>query len=108
MRPGFPVLVLCSHLSIIVAMPHTPANALSPDKKYDARVNELRKLEAEHPELVTPDSPTQRVGGKPKEGFAKIAHSRPMLSLDNAYNEKELREWDRRVHELAGGEKIAY
>lgn len=67
------------------------------DAQYDARMNELRRLEAEHPELVTPDSPTQRVGGKPKEGFAKVAHSRPMLSLDNAYNEAELRAWAERV-----------
>ena len=65
-------------------------------------------LKDAHPELRTPDSPTQRVGGKPKEGFAKVAHSRPMLSLDNAYDEEELREWDRRVGELAGGEGIAY
>src|ERR1700723_2937093 len=61
------------------------------DAQYDARMNELKALEAEHPELVTPDSPTQRVGGKPKDGFMKTPHSRPMLSLDNAYNEEELR-----------------
>ena len=78
------------------------------DAQYDTWMRELRALEDAHPELRTPDSPTQRVGGKPKEGFAKVAHSRPMLSLDNAYNEEELREWDRRVHELAGGEEIAY
>jgi DNA ligase (NAD+) len=76
------------------------------DAQYDARMNELKALEAEHPELVTPDSPTQRVGGKPKEGFAKVAHSRPMLSLDNAYNEEELRAWAERVSAgLAVGEK---
>ena len=67
------------------------------DAQYDKLVNRLKALEAEHPELVTPDSPTQRVGGKPKEGFAKVAHSRPMLSLDNAYNEAELRAWADRV-----------
>ncbi len=78
------------------------------DAKYDVWMRELRALEEAHPELRTPDSPTQRVGGKPKEGFAKVAHSRPMLSLDNAYDEGELREWDRRVHELAAGEDIAY
>jgi DNA ligase (NAD+) len=71
-------------------------------------MNELKKLEAAHPELITPDSPTQRVGGKPKEGFAKVEHSRPMLSLDNAYNEEELRDWDRRVRELTGQKKIEY
>jgi DNA ligase (NAD+) len=76
------------------------------DAQYDARMNELKALEREHPELVTPDSPTQRVGGKPKEGFAKVAHSRPMLSLDNAYNEEELRAWAERVASgLAVGEK---
>jgi DNA ligase (NAD+) len=78
------------------------------DAQYDAWMRELRALEEAHPELRTPDSPTQRVGGKPKEGFAKVAHSRPMLSLDNAYNEGELREWDRRVRELAGDDDIAY
>ncbi|MGH9617098.1 MAG: NAD-dependent DNA ligase LigA, partial [Acidobacteriaceae bacterium] len=78
------------------------------DAQYDAWMRELRGLEDAHPELRTPDSPTQRVGGKPKEGFAKVAHSRPMLSLDNAYDEGELREWDRRVRELAGEEHIAY
>ena len=71
------------------------------DAAFDALTRELKDLEAEHPELVTSDSPTQRVGGKPKEGFAKVAHSRPMLSLDNVNSEEELRDWDRRVHELA-------
>ncbi len=79
------------------------------DARYDARMNELRALEAEHPELVTADSPTQRVGGKPKEGFAKVAHSRPMLSLDNAYDEAELRAWAERVAGgLALGESVRY
>lgn len=67
------------------------------DAQYDAAMNRLRALEAEHPELITPDSPTQRVGGKPKEGFPKVRHSRPMLSLDNAYNADELRAWVDRV-----------
>src|SRR6201994_4126553 len=78
------------------------------DEQYDALMNELKKLEAEHPELVTADSPTQRVGGKPAEGFQKVRHSRPMLSLDNAYTEEELRDWDRRVHELAGSLPVEY
>ena len=65
-------------------------------------MRELKKFEAEHPELVTPDSPTQRVGGKPKEGFPKVPHSRPMLSLDNVTSEEELRDWDRRARSLAG------
>ncbi len=79
------------------------------DAQYDARMNELKALEAEHPELVTPASPTQRVGGKPKDGFQKVAHSRPMLSLDNAYNEAELRAWAERVQGgLAVGETSRY
>jgi len=72
------------------------------DAQYDALMNELKRLEAESGLPVPTDSPTQRVGGKPAEGFRKVAHSRPMLSLDNAYNEQELREWDRRVHDLLG------
>ncbi len=78
------------------------------DAGYDALMNELKKLEAAHPELVTPDSPTQRVGGKPAEGFAKVRHSRPMLSLDNAYSREELADWDRRVRELAGRLPVEY
>ncbi len=72
------------------------------DAEYDMRMRELRMLEARHPELVTPDSPSQRVGGKPKEGFAKVEHSRPMLSLDNVNNEQELSDWERRVRAMLG------
>ena len=79
-----------------------------PDADFDRLMNELKKIEAEHPELVTPDSPTQRVGGKPREGFVKVQHSSPMLSLDNAYAEEELRNWERRVHELSGRKDIEY
>jgi DNA ligase (NAD+) len=78
------------------------------DAEFDALMNELKRLEAQHPELISPDSPTQRVGGKPAEGFQKVRHSRPMLSLDNAYSEEELRDWDRRVHELAGSLPVEY
>jgi DNA ligase (NAD+) len=78
------------------------------DAEYDKRMNDLKQLEAAHPELVTPDSPTQRVGGKPAEGFRKVAHSRPMLSLDNAYSEEDLAAWDRRVCELAGQPEVEY
>src|SRR5713226_9650989 len=78
------------------------------DAEFDRMMNELKKLEAAHPELVTPDSPTQRVGGKPREGFVKVVHSTPMLSLDNAYSEDELRNWERRVHELSGRKDIEY
>jgi DNA ligase (NAD+) len=78
------------------------------DQAFDKLMKELKALEAEHPELVTADSPTQRVGGKPAEGFRKVSHSRPMLSLDNAYSEEELGDWDRRVHELAGSLPVEY
>ena len=79
------------------------------DAQYDLRMNELKRLEAEHPDLITADSPSQRVGGKPKDGFAKERHSRPMLSLDNAYDEAELRAWADRVTALLGpGEAVRY
>jgi DNA ligase (NAD+) len=78
------------------------------DAGFDALMNELKRLEAEHPQLITPDSPTQRVGGKPREGFVKAKHSSPMLSLDNAYSEDELRDWERRVHELSGQTDLEY
>jgi len=78
------------------------------DAQFDQLMNELKRLEAEHPQLITPDSPTQRVGGKPREGFVKVPHSSPMLSLDNAYSEDDLRDWERRVHELSGRTAIDY
>ncbi len=78
------------------------------DAEYDAKMRALRVLEEAHPELVTEDSPTQRVGGRPAEGFRKVTHSRPMLSLDNAYNAEELMAWDRRVRELAGELPVLY
>ena len=78
------------------------------DLEFDQLMNELKTIEAEHPELVTLDSPTQRVGGKPREGFLKAAHSSPMLSLDNTYSVDDLRNWERRVHELSGRKDIEY
>jgi DNA ligase (NAD+) len=78
------------------------------DADFDKLMNELKSLEAGHPELIVPDSPTQRVGGKPREGFVKARHSSPMLSLDNAYSEEELRDWERRVHELSGRTDLEY
>ena len=78
------------------------------DFDFDRLMQKLKDLEAEHPELVTADSPTQRVGGKPREGFVKVRHSSPMLSLDNTYSEEELRGWERRVHELSGRKDVDY
>ncbi len=78
------------------------------DFDFDKLVEQLKKLEAEHPDLITADSPTQRVGGKPRDGVVKVGHSSPMLSLDNTYNEEELRDWERRVHELSGRKDVDY
>jgi DNA ligase (NAD+) len=78
------------------------------DAEFDQLMIQLKKLEDEHPALITPDSPTQRVGGKPREGVVKAAHSSPMLSLDNTYSVDELRNWERRVHELSGRKDIDY
>jgi DNA ligase (NAD+) len=78
------------------------------DTEYDELMRQLQALETEHPELVTPDSPTRRVGGKPREGFQKVPHSTPMLSLDNALDDAELRAFDARVREWLGGEPFRY
>jgi DNA ligase (NAD+) len=83
-----------------------------PDVEYDRLVRKLQALEAEHPELVTPDSPTQRVGANPIEAFGTIEHRLPMLSLDNAFSEEELRDFHRRVVDRLeledGGEHLLY
>ncbi|HEX8887703.1 MAG TPA: NAD-dependent DNA ligase LigA [Pyrinomonadaceae bacterium] len=78
------------------------------DAEYDALLTRLQQLETEHPELVTPDSPTQRVGGRPAEGFAEYVHRRPMLSLDNSYNIEDLRAFDERCRRLADGRAFEY
>ncbi len=78
------------------------------DAEYDTLIRELKALEEAHPELITDDSPTQRVGGKVREGFVKVPHSGPMLSLDNALNPEELRAFDRRVRDLLPGEDFRY
>jgi DNA ligase (NAD+) len=78
------------------------------DRDFDRLVKELEKIEETHPELITPDSPTQRVGGQPIEGFTTVKHRQPMLSIDNTYNADELREFDRRVRKLLTHEPITY
>ena len=78
------------------------------DREYDALIEKLRALEEKHPEFLTPDSPTQRVGGRPSEGFPEFFHRRPMLSLDNSYNIEELRAFDERCRKLAGGSAPDY
>ena len=72
------------------------------DAEYDRLMQELRALEAAHPALVTPDSPTQRVSGTPRAGFGEVVHQVPMLSLDNAFSEDDVRGFDRRIHERLG------
>jgi len=78
------------------------------DAEYDALLEKLQALEQQHPDLITPDSPTQRVGGKPAEGFSQVVHRRPMLSLDNSYNIEELRAFDKRCQRLADGRSVDY
>src|SRR4051794_12829280 len=78
------------------------------DSEYDEALRELRRLEEEYPEVVTPDSPTQRVGGAPQSAFGKIEHPIPMLSLSNVFGEEELRTWHQRVVRLAGGTNFTY
>jgi len=79
-----------------------------PDVEYDRLLRALRDLEAEYPELVTPESPTRRVGGEPLAGFAEVEHLLPMLSLENAFDAAELRDFDRRVRERLGHDRIRY
>jgi DNA ligase (NAD+) len=78
------------------------------DAEYDGLMRKLQELEQAHPEYLTADSPTQRVGGKPREGLQRVEHSSPMLSLDNALNEDELREFDARIRSLLRGQKYSY
>ncbi|HXG28280.1 MAG TPA: NAD-dependent DNA ligase LigA [Nevskiales bacterium] len=78
------------------------------DAEYDRLFRELQQLEQEHPELVTPDSPTQRVGGAPRAEFASVRHATPMLSLNNCFSDGELRDFDRRIRETLGVEAVDY
>jgi len=78
------------------------------DYEFDQLMKKLQDLERQHPELITPDSPTQRVGGEPAAEFPKVRHSTPMMSLDNTYSVNELRDFDRRVRELSGRDRVDY
>src|SRR5439155_4809136 len=78
------------------------------DRDYDELIEKLRALEAKHPEFLTPDSPTQRVSGRPAEGFPEFVHRRPMLSLDNSYNIDEVRAFDERCQRLARDRSFEY
>ena len=78
------------------------------DVEYDHLLRELQRLEQQHPELVTADSPTQRVGAAPLAAFAEVTHTVPMTSMDNAFDDDELRDWDRRVRQSLGAEQVSY
>ena len=78
------------------------------DLEFDRLMKELQDLERQYPELITPDSPTQRVGGQPIEGFRQVAHRIPMLSIENTYNEEEVREFDARIQRWLEEEKPSY
>jgi DNA ligase (NAD+) len=84
------------------------AEPIISDYQYDALMRELMELETQYPELVTPDSPTQRVGGEPTKEFPAVAHDIPMLSLSNTYSAEELLEFDRRVKTLLGRAPCEY
>jgi DNA ligase (NAD+) len=90
------------HLYYIQAKPEIS------DRDYDLLLDELRQLEQQYPELITPDSPTQRVGGQPIDSFAHITHSVPMLSIDNTYSEEDLRAFDERVRTSLGVQAVTY
>src|SRR5438309_231477 len=78
------------------------------DQKFDKLMKELTELEAAHPEFISPDSPTQRVGGQPIESFRTVEHAAPMMSIDNTYDEAEVRAFDDRMRKNLGGEQPAY
>lgn len=78
------------------------------DRDFDKKLEELKRLELENPQFLTPDSPTQRVGGQPIEGFKTVRHREPMMSIDNSYSSDDLREFDKRVRKLLGGQAVIY
>src|SRR5262245_24623397 len=87
---------------------HVEAKPEISDREFDRLLKELEQIEATHRDLITPDSPTRRVGGQPIPGFVTVRHRQPMLSIDNTYDADELREFDRRVHKLLGDQPVTY
>src|SRR5919106_6559547 len=109
MTPADRVQELRSEIRRHEELYYVHANPEISDAEFDALMRELQDLETQYPDLLTLDSPTQRVGGRPVEGFATVEHLVPMLSLDNAYDEEELRAFDDRVRRgLATKDPIAY
>ena len=91
-----------NHLYYVEAAPEIS------DREFDRLLEELQKIEKDHPDLATPDSPTQRVGGQPIEGFVQVAHRVPMLSIDNSYNPADLKKFDADVRKGVGSEPVSY
>src|SRR6185437_15727126 len=87
---------------------YVEAKPVISDQEFDRLLREFAELEAAHPELITPDSPTQRVGGEPIEGFKTVEHAVPMMSIDNTYDEAEVRAFDDRVRRMLDGAQPAY
>ena len=87
---------------------YTEDNPQITDQEYDQMMRELQDLEDQWPDMVTPDSPTQRVGGMPLPFFEKVVHKTPMLSLGNAFDEDDLRDFDRRVRQGLGNQTVRY
>ncbi len=81
-------------------------NPTIPDAEYDRLMNELLSIEAQHPQLISVDSPSQRVGGVPLDGFSQVTHELPMLSLDNAFSDDDLDSFEKRIHDRLLGQKV--
>ncbi len=109
LKPRERAAALCEEINHHNYLYYVEARPVISDQEYDRLLKELQALETAHPELLTPDSPTQRVGGQPIDGFTTVVHKRPMLSIDNTYNANDLREFDTRIRKLLNkGEKVTY
>jgi DNA ligase (NAD+) len=107
-NPAARIQELCRLIDYHNHLYYVEARTEISDREFDQLLEELRQLEARHPDLVTPDSPTQRVGGKPIDDFVQVRHRLPMLSIDNSYNADDLREWDRSLRRALPKEEICY
>src|SRR5437879_1807213 len=108
MSPAQEIAKLRQEISQHDRLYYVEATPTISDLEYDRLMQRLQELERQHPELVTPDSPTQRVGGEPLEGFEQVRHAVSMLSIDNTYSPEELREFDKRVRKILGKEPFEY
>lgn len=106
--PSFRAAELRTLLNHYNYLYYVEATSAVSDREFDRLLDELQQLEKDHPELIVPDSPTQRVGGKPISEFETVTHRLPMLSIDNTYSADELRDFDKSVRKLVGNEPICY